>query len=71
MSVPTVEEEYENVKTFDDLLKINIKFLNGTYDHTCYYCTKINDETLPLVDNLKIINKLGFYTYDGQPSTLI
>jgi len=65
----TIEQEYSLVKTFDELIKTNIKFLNGTYDHTCYHCVPVDEETMPMLDDLKVVNKLGFFTTDSQPET--
>ena len=64
----TIEEEYSLVKNFDDFIKTNIKFLNGIYDHTAYHYAPVNDETIPLLYDLKIVNKLGFFTHNGQPN---
>jgi len=65
----TIEEEYALVKTFDDFIKTNIKFLNGIYNHTAYHVAPVNEETIPMLDDLKIVNKLGYFTIDSQPSS--
>lgn len=64
----TIEDAYRAAKSFDDLCRINVQFLNGTYDHTAYHCGPVDDETIPLLDDLCLVNSLGFYTYSGQPS---
>ena len=65
----TIEDAYSSVKYFDDLLKINIKYLNGVYDETCYHYGNINMDTLSIIDELKVINRLGFYTINTQLSS--
>ena len=65
----SIEEAYDQVQTYQDLLTINLKFLNGIYNYTCYHGGPVCSETLPLLYDLKILNKLGYYTHNGQPSS--
>jgi hypothetical protein len=59
---------YSNIKTYQDLCNVNVKFLRGEYDSTAYHGGPICEETIQLVDDLCIINKMGVYTFCGQPS---
>jgi hypothetical protein len=64
----SIEEEYNIVNCFDDLLKINIKYLNGIYDETCYRYGEIRYGLLSQIPKIKILNRLGFYTINFEPS---
>lgn len=57
-----------DIKTFEDLIEENIRFLKGEVGATCYHGGPICDETIPLVDDLITLNKLGFYSTCGQPA---
>ena len=63
----TIEDEYSDAKTFQDLRDINVKFLKGIYDHTAYHGGPVDSETIPLLDDLCRLNTLGAYTFCGQP----
>lgn len=65
----TIEDAYANAKTYQDMCDINVLFLEGVYDHTAYHCGPVDSETVPLLTDLCTLNKLGMYTYCGQPST--
>jgi len=65
----SIEEAYHCAETFQDLCDINVLFLQGVYDYTAYHCGPVDTETIPLLDDLCKLNKLGFYTHEGQPST--
>lgn len=54
--------------SFTELIQYNLKFLNGELDKTFYHDGPFDPETLPLLDKLKSINSLGFFTIAGQPS---
>ena len=54
--------------SFTELIQYNLKFLNGELDKTFYHGGPVDPETLPLLDKLKSINSLGFFTIAGQPS---
>lgn len=62
---------YQSVKTYEDLLETNVKYLKGEIDETPYCVGSIHEETAPLVDNLVKLNKFGYYTMGGQPATRI
>lgn len=59
---------YSNIKTYQDLCNVNVKYLRGEYDRSAYHSGPICEETIQLVDDLCIINKMGVYTFCGQPS---
>lgn len=63
-------EYYDNVRTWRDLLDINIKFLNGEISETYYHVGPTDPETVPLLTNLRTINDLGFYSTSGQPGLI-
>ena len=67
----TIEEAYQSTETFQELCNINIKFLQGFYDHTAYHVGPVDEETVPLLENLCLLNSLGCYTYNGQPTVSI
>jgi hypothetical protein len=54
--------------TFDDLIKYNLKFLNGELQETFYHSGPVDPETVPLLGKLKTINSFGFFSLEGQPS---
>jgi len=58
------------IKTFEDLIEYNLKFLNGEIKETFYHCGPVDEETIPLLDNLKKINRFGFLSINGQPGLL-
>ena len=64
----TIEDAYEAAQTYQDLCDINVKFLQGIYDHTAYHCGPVCDETIPLLGDLCRLNALGMYTFNGQPA---
>jgi hypothetical protein len=59
---------YKNINNVNDLILCNIAFLYGFIKSTPYHLTKINDETIPLVEKLIKINNCGFITINGQPA---
>lgn len=63
-----IDMMYKSVKTYKDLLNVNIKFLKGEIEQTLYHLAPVNEETIPLLDNLIRLNKLGYYTTGGQPA---
>jgi hypothetical protein len=64
------EKNYKDVKTFKDLIDVNLKFLNGEIKNTYYHVRSVDEETIPLLDNLKFINLNGFYSISGQPGQI-
>jgi hypothetical protein len=65
-----LKPNYSKMKTFQQLCDSNVAFLNGEYGETFYHNGSVDDETIPLLDDLKRINKLGFISMDGQPAKL-
>jgi hypothetical protein len=65
----TIEKAYYSAKTYQDLCDINVKFLQGVYDHTAYHGAPVNSETIPLLGDLCRLNALGMHTFSGQPAT--
>ena len=65
---------YNHVQNFNDLLEVNIAFLQGKINYTYYYGSitdtepNLNPDTVLLLDKLVELHKLGFYTMDGQGS---
>ena len=59
-------ELYKKVSRFDELLKLNIDFINGVITSTPYhsepYKIESNDNTNDLIET----NRLGFLTLGGQ-----
>jgi hypothetical protein len=58
------KELYKNVKTYEELLKLNIDFINGVIKWTPYHQKEISIG--PLKDQLIKTNELGFLTFGGQ-----
>ena len=66
-SAATIEDAYAAATSYKDMCAINVQFLSGVYDHTAYHRGPVADETHPLLDDLRFLNKLGMYTFNGQP----
>ena len=67
----TIREMYENVKTYSDLLDLNIKYLTSKIDMKPGSLGPICEETFPLVERLVKINHYGFLTNNSQPSLCV
>ena len=65
------ESVFSSVKSYDDLIKANVAFLQGKVRRTPYHCGPIDNETIPLVEDLVKINNYGFISTNGQPSQII
>jgi hypothetical protein len=63
------EKVYEGVKTYKDLIATNVAFLQGKLPYTPYHGGPIDPETVPLMKSLVKINKAGFLSIEGQPSS--
>lgn len=59
---------YRRIKTYKDLLKANVAFLRGKISETPYHLGPIDEETIPLVNDLVKINEAGFLSIEGQPA---
>ena len=58
---------YEKIYNFEGLLKTGIAFLDGRITESFNHLGKIDEETLVLVDDLKILHEKGILTLDSQP----
>ena len=65
----TIEQAYKAANTYQDLCDINVKFLEGVYDHTAYHGSPVCSETIPLLGDLRKLNALGMHTLCGQPTS--
>jgi hypothetical protein len=61
----------QNIKTYNDLINNNLKFLNGEVKETEYHAGPVDEETLPHVKILYEINKHGLLTVCSQPGFLM
>jgi len=61
-------DPFRSVKTYTDLLKVNVRFLQGKVHSTPYQLAPVDAETVPLLDNLVNINRRGFFSFEGQPT---
>jgi hypothetical protein len=62
-----VKQLFSQIQNFAELCKVNILFLRGEIPMTPYHLGPIDEETVPLVEKLVEINRLGFLTISGQP----
>lgn len=53
--------------SFKVLIELNLRFLTNNMPRIWYYLAPLNDETIPLLDNLRRLNSAGFLSYEGQP----
>lgn len=60
--------KFETVQTYKQLLDTNIKFLKGEIEETPYHGGPVDTETLPLLEDLVMLNEKGFFTVSSQPS---
>ena len=59
---------FKDVQTYRDLQDVNILFLQGKLKKTPYHLGPVDEETIPLLENLITINDLGFISVMGQPA---
>lgn len=58
-------------RTYEDLLELNVAFLQGHIASTPYHASGIDAETVPLVKNLVALHQQAkMMTIEGQPGTL-
>ena len=57
---------YGFVRTYEDLIQVNLAYLDGRMK-TTPVGEEIYEETLPFLDKLREINRLGFMSYYGSP----
>lgn len=62
---------YGGVKTFGDMLEINVKFLKGEIPLSFSVWDPIDSETIPLLGDLIKLNTYGFLTTEGQPRSAL
>lgn len=62
---------FESVKTYDDLIKANVAFLQGRVIAAPYHPGPVDEETIPLLGNLIKINSMGFVSIEGQPASCV
>lgn len=55
------------VKNYADLIEANVLFLSGKIDGSPGHDGPVDEETVPMLDKLIQINKLGFVTIESQP----
>lgn len=58
---------YEKVTSFEDLLKTGTAFLDGRITESFNHVSQPDEETLELLDDLKILHEKGVLTLDSQP----
>jgi hypothetical protein len=63
------DEVFKAAKSYADLKCVNIAFLQGKVHGTPHHLRPLDDETLPLVDDLVRINAHGFISISGQPAS--
>jgi hypothetical protein len=66
-SIPGVDP-YMGVRSFQDLLDLNVRYLRGENVMTPYHFDSVDEETLPLLGGLIRINQAGFLSVEGQPA---
>jgi hypothetical protein len=57
-------DEYKKVTSYDELLKLNVDFINGVINWTPYHQQSL--KVGPLKDELINVNEMGFLTLGGQ-----
>ena len=60
-------KEWCTAETFQDLIRLNIKFIKGQILSTSYYLGELNPETHSLVSGLLKLHELGMLTWQSQP----
>jgi hypothetical protein len=64
---PPGPDPYNAVTTYQDLIDLNVRFLQGENIETPYHGNHVDPETLPHLTDLIRINKVGFHSTCGQP----
>ena len=57
-------EEWKSSRSYEDLLRLNIRYIEGKINWAPYHKKPINHG--PLKDDLIKVNELGFLTLGGQ-----
>lgn len=69
-NIPPNMFSYRSVRTYDDLLHLNVEFIQGRLPMTPYHCGPLNDETLPMVEDLVRLHAFGFLSISSQPARM-
>lgn len=62
---------WNQVKTFGQFQKLMISFLKGELDQNPWHYGSVDPETIPILDKLREINRLGLVTVEGQPGVKV
>ena len=61
---------YDPVENWTDLIGTNIAFLNGTLNETFYHCEPLDNETTDdqyFLNDIIKLNMIGVFTFNSQP----
>ena len=64
-----VDSYWGGIQTFEELQQAMIMFLSGQMPSNPWHETNVDPETVPLLENLRYLNGLGFITKESQPGT--
>ncbi len=67
---PQDAEKYRNAKSFDDILALNVDFLEKRVT-TSPFTVSLQTETSPLIKQLSTANSLGFLTVCSSPGRIL
>lgn len=68
---PAATDPYNAVTTYQGLINLNVRYLQGENIYTPYHENRVDEETLPLLADLIRVNKAGFHSTEGQPAMKI
>jgi hypothetical protein len=57
---------YQKVRSFQDLIDLNIRFIKGEIPGTPYHYAALKPDSQQQMESLIRLNQLGFFTMDGQ-----
>lgn len=66
--VEEVKKDWGDVKTYDELLNVNLDFINGRLNESPYHCGPLLDPSPELICNLSKLHNYGLLTVSGQES---
>jgi len=61
----------DSVRNLTDFRLANLVFLQGDIDWSVFHGAPVDKETIPLLGDLRMIQKLGMITTEGQPADCI
>jgi hypothetical protein len=61
-----ISPKYRKVRTFQDLINLNIQFIKGEIPGTPYHYGALSMDSQEQKDSLIRLNELGFFTMEGQ-----